>query len=100
MEFNDVIKSCTINSAYYPRTAEDYCVNGLVVFQFVKSTKNVWVDDLFVDKIKDREKFEKDLREYFGNVKNVNFGLNINGHQQELTNKLKEILNKFDIVLK
>jgi hypothetical protein len=95
MEFNDVIKLCTINQALFPRTAQDYCIGGLVVFQFVKSTKNVWIDYVFLDKIKDQAKFESDLRAYFGKVKTVYFGLDINGHNQEMKNKFKEILEKF-----
>jgi hypothetical protein len=50
---------------------------------------------LFADKIKDRAKFESDLRAYFGKVKTVFFSLDINGHNQEMKNKFKEILEKF-----
>ena len=95
MKFSNVIKIAEECPAFYPRTAVDYKIGGLVVFQFVKSTKNVWVDRIFSNLIDDKELFEKELIKHFGKVKTVYFDLDINGANEEFKNKIKDIVNKF-----
>jgi hypothetical protein len=95
LTFSEVIKKGTIKPSYFPKTGEDYCFGGLVVFQFVKSTKNVWVDKMFSDKIGDRKQFEIDLRSHFGNVKNVYFDFELNSTNETFHKKIAEILGSF-----
>jgi hypothetical protein len=95
LKFSELIKVCQESKPFYPRTAVDYTLDGLVVFQCVKSTKNIWVDKMFSDLIEDKRLFEFELREHFGRVKNVYFDLEINGHNERFMNKIKEVIDTF-----
>jgi hypothetical protein len=96
LKFSEIIKDCVESKPLFIKTAVDYRLDELVVFQYVKSTKNVWVDKIFSDLIEDKKLFEFELREhFFGRVKNVYFDHEINELNESFDNEIKKLVSTF-----
>lgn len=94
MDFKRLLENCTASQSTITKTGVFYSINGKVVLEYMKSTKNVWVDDDIVPFIIDKNKAEKDIIEFFGKVSSVYFGMGLNSTINERNEKIEQALKK------
>jgi hypothetical protein len=90
-----LLEECVESQSTVTRTGVFYKHNGRIVLEYMKSTKNVWIDDEFAEKISESEKpeIERQIREFFHDrVKNVSFGLGLNANVDEFNEQLYDAL--------
>jgi len=95
MNMFKLLEECTKTQSTVTRTGVFYKHNGRIVLEYMKSTKNVWIDDEIAEKISDSEKpeVERQIREFFDDkVKNVSFGLSLNANLDSFNEELNYAL--------
>lgn len=71
MDFKSILPMCQVTQSSATRTGEFYVYNGQIILEFVKTTKNVWLEETLFNSINDKVKAEQDIRDFFGNAKTV-----------------------------
>lgn len=93
MDFKKLLSECTITPSTLTKTGVFYVKDNIIVLEFMKSTKNVWVDSTFAENIPDKTKAEREISEFFGYAKSVMFGLELNEMNDNYRNGIAKILN-------
>ena len=94
MNFKKLLQNCIASPSCITKTGVLYSINGKIVLEYMKSTKNVWVDKDIVPYILDKKEAEKEIIEFFGSVKNVYFDLELNDNVVELNDKIFNIMKQ------
>ena len=93
MDFKKLLSECTITPSTLTKTGVYYLKDNVIILEFMKSTKNVWVDSAFAENITDKDQAGKEIIEFFGNAKSVMFGLELNEMNDNYRNNVAKILN-------
>jgi hypothetical protein len=93
MDFKKLLSECTTTPSTLTKTGVFYVKDNVIVLEFMKSTKNVWVDSAFAENIPDKAKAEKEITEFFGYVKSVMFTMELSEFDNKLKNGITKILN-------
>ena len=93
MDFKSILPKCQTRQSTASKTGVFYCYKEEIILEFVKSTKNVWVEETLIDSITDKVKAEQDIRDFFGNAKMVYVeGLPLRQYDNHA--KIKELIFK------
>jgi hypothetical protein len=71
MDFKSILPMCQVTQSSITKTGEFYVYKGQIILEFIKSSKNVWVEETLAATISDKLKAEQDIKSFFGNAKNV-----------------------------
>jgi hypothetical protein len=93
MDFKKLLSQCQVVQSRVFRTGTYYEYNGRIILEYMRSTKNVWVDEEISSLIPKEEeaKCKADIFSFFPNAKNVYFGSGLNRGEDELKEKLKKL---------
>jgi hypothetical protein len=93
MDFKKLLSQCQVVQSRVFRTGTYYEYNGRIILEYMRSTKNVWVDEEISSLIPKEEeaKCKADICSFFPNAKNVYFGSGLNRGEDELKEKLKKL---------
>ncbi len=65
MDFKSILPMCQVTQSSATRTGVFYVYNGQIILEFVKSTKNVWVEETLATTISDKLKAEEEIKSFF-----------------------------------
>ena len=93
MDFKKLLSQCQEVQSRVFRTGTYYEYNGRIILEYMRSSKNVWVDEEISSLIPKEEeaKCKADIFSFFPNAKNVYFGSGLNRGEDELKEKLKKL---------
>ena len=96
LEMSKLLRDCEVTSSPLTRTGEFYYYKNVLIMEYVTSTKNVWIEDSFLNQMtkEQQEDFECEVRNFLGNVKNV-CGLDLNNAVKERDELWDEIFRKY-----
>lgn len=92
MNFKKLLSECSVEPSTLTKTGIFYVKDNVIILEFMKSTKNVWVDSTFAENITDKVKAEKEITEFFGYTKSVMFGMELNEMNDKYRNGIAKIL--------
>lgn len=99
MDITKILNACEETQSTLTKTGRFYKLNGKVIVEYMKSSRNVWVDADISALISsdERKEVEKQIRTFFyDRVNNVNFGLEINKDINDFNNKLTALLSTIE----
>ena len=93
MDFKKLLSQCQEVQSRVFKTGSYYEYNGRIILEYMRSSKNGWVDEEISSLIPKEEeaKCEADIRSFLPNAKNVYFGSGLNRGEDELKEKLKKL---------
>jgi hypothetical protein len=93
MDFKKLLSQCQEVQSRVFKTGSYYEYNGRIILEYMRSSKNVWVDEEISSLIpkEEKAKCEADIRSFLPNAKNVYFGSGLNRGEDELKEKLKKL---------
>lgn len=100
MNFIDLLSKCDEVPSTATRTGIFFKLNGAIILEYMKSSRNVWIDDDIAGSIlpEHKKEYEAQIREFFhGRVKNVYFGFPLNEGEKKLKDRIYNILDKFEL---
>ena len=93
MDFKKLLSKCQVVQSRATKTGLFYQYDGRIILEYMRSSKNIWIDDEVASLIpkEEKAKCEADIRSHFGNVNNVYFGLGLNKTEDEIKENLKKL---------
>lgn len=94
MNFIKLLNACEETQSTITKTGRFYKYEGRVILEYMKSSRNVWVDSEIASLILDKKDVEQQIIIFFyDKVNNVNFGLEINKDIEDYNAKLDNLVS-------